>query len=780
MDAWRKLFTVWLLCALSLSAGCFPPGAELSYIGNRDLTYYEDVATKIDYPDVQSETEEDALATQPPRTLKNQRKDEIWDMSLAEAVQIALENSEVIRIANTLGSPNNSLMSNPDRVPSVYDSAIQETGVLFGGRGVEAALAAFDTTFTASMLWGRNESIVESLGGGLTQGDTLVQNTGAFNSRLQKNFGYGGQFAVNHNWDYDRTNVPVPFRKFPSAYDGVLSAEYRHPLLAGAGTEFTQTAGPISSSFQGISGVNQGVAIARINNDITLASFESSVRDLVSDVEELYWRLELTYRIYDSQIAARNSALRSWREADAILKAGGARNFQPADEAQARDRYFETRASTEEALASIYETETRFRRLLGLTVNDGRVIRPSDEPISAEFTPNWQMSLTEALVERVELHSQKWNIKSLELQHTAAESLTMPRFDFVSSYGVNGFGSHLVSQSQTPLSSGYRTMAEGNQTGWTLGFELSMPIGFRQAHAQVQNIEFRLAKARAVLKAQENDVSHELSLAFQALARYYAQAQSNYNRWQAAKRRVELFEAQVRVGTATLDLVLRAQSSLASAEIAYYQSLVDYNLAIRDIHRFKGTLLEYNNIYLVEGEWTPEAYNDAMRKAWARTYAFRNKFKHTEPGEYVLPSEYEYVYDYNEVDNGADVLHDENLPELPANVPLPSKLPPLPEEDLDAKPVTPKAKPNEAEAPKKADVPKNLTAPEKTSAAKEPEVKDDTPTISQVSETNPAIIRIRSASELAAAKSASAKPRKQFTEDDFFEPVLPGNETPQK
>ena len=55
---------------------------------------------------------------------------------------------------------------------------------------------------------------------------------------------------------------------FPSAYRGNVQAQYRHPLLAGSGTEFTRIAGPINPNFGAITGVSQGVLIARINNDI--------------------------------------------------------------------------------------------------------------------------------------------------------------------------------------------------------------------------------------------------------------------------------------------------------------------------------------------------------------------------------------------------------------------------------------------------------------------------------------------------------------------------------
>lgn len=277
----------------------------------------------------------------------------------------------------------------------------------------------------------------------------------------------------------------------------------------------------------------------RINQDITLADFEARVLQMLKDVEDLYWELYLRYREYDTAVTNRNSALQSWREAHRILEAGGKPGFKPSDEAQARDFYFQSRSLAETALSDIYSAEIALRRIVGLSVNDGRMMRPSDEPTTAAFHPSWETSLTEALTQRVELRMQKWSIKSLELQLCAAESLTNPRLDFVSDVQANGLGDGLLGSYNSPnqFSTVYGSMATGNFPGWNLGFVFQMPLGFRAAHAQVRNIELRLAKARDQLQAQEIDISHEVAQDFQNIAVQYTTAQTNFNRFRAAQRR---------------------------------------------------------------------------------------------------------------------------------------------------------------------------------------------------------------------------------------------------
>ena len=114
------------------------------------------------------------------------------------------------------------------------------------------------------------------------------------------------------------------------------------------------------------------------------------------------------------------------------------------------------------------------------------------------------------------------------------------------------------------------------------------------------------------------EVAQELAVAFQNVSAAYQTAQSYFNRRVATERELALYQFQYEAGTTTLAFVLQAQSSLASAEQNYYTSLATYAQAIMDLNYRKGTLLDYHNVTLAESDWTPAAYCDAVRDAWAR------------------------------------------------------------------------------------------------------------------------------------------------------------------
>ncbi len=642
----RRWSCLLLVCSMLLWSSCRHRGEARHYLGPEIAADYVAHATAIDYPDTGFPVSPKLEFAIEPRRLRHDYKDDIWDLTLQEAIQTSLANSTVIRSAGQFLNPGNPLLNNPDFAPSIYDAALQETGVLFGQRGVEAALSDFDTQYTTQMLWGRNESVQNNLiSNGLPAGSTLIEETAAYNSALRKRLATGGQVELSQTWNYTARNItPNQFGNvlFPSVYEGNLQFQFRQPLLAGGGAEYTRIAGPVSSNIQGVTGVQQGVIIARINNDIELADFEKSVHQLVHDVESLYWQLQAAYRIYDSIVETRNGIMDAWRIVDAqrIAETGeGA-----TQEADVRDSLLNLQGRADMARDGIYSTEAQLRLLMGLPVNDGRVIRPIDEPITAEIIPEWTVSLSDALIRRPEIRRQKWNIKSAELQLRAAENLLMPRFDFVSSYQLNGFGDHLAG-GDGQFSSAIKEELSGDHEGWNLGFEFSVPVGRRFSKAQVHSHEFRLVKAQEMLGEIEMEISHEVASVVRSVDSSYFAMQGNYNRLLAAKQRLTSIRSQYNAEPEriSIDAVTRALESVSQAQLTLINSVQQYNVALADLNFRTGSTLEQSNIRLSENAWNGDAYYDALERYEERSHAKHRRwqrFTHTAPDLTVDDSGY--------------------------------------------------------------------------------------------------------------------------------------------
>jgi len=623
MNHLRKLLVLVLAVSLAAPSGC-QWSNHSNFQGATDK-YFEDMATSIEYPAESKCTlanNDPALAGPPPVTLLDADKLEYWDLSLAEVIEIALANSQVLR---ELGG---AVVRAPDATRTTYDAAIAESDPRFG---TEAALSEFDAQWQTSVFWEKNHRLLnnEFFGGGTRD---LFQDAAVFQSAITKQGATGSQFTIRHNVDYDGNNAPG--NAVPSAWNSNFETEIRQPLLQGAGVQFNRIAGPLSEP-----GIYNGVLVARINTDVALTDFEIAVRDLMSNLENSYWDLYYGYRDLDAKIKARDEALKTWRSVYALYETGRT-GGEAANEAQAREQYFRFQEEVQTALSGeildgtrvgngsgggtfrptggVLVAERRLRVLMGLSPTDGKLIRPSNEPIMAKVDFDWEESVDEAAARRTELRRQKWQIRRRELELIASKNFLMPRLDAVGRYRWRGLGSDLIGSDRGLVpgtdipDNAFANLISGDYQEWQLGAELSVPIGFRQAHAGVRNAQLLLARDRALLRDQQREVVHELSDAIAEMDRTYVVAQTSYNRLIASQQQHQAllvpFEENKEV---SLDLLLDAQRRLMEAESRYFRALAEYAIATKNVHYTKGTLLDYDGVYLTEGPWPGEAYRDA-------------------------------------------------------------------------------------------------------------------------------------------------------------------------
>ena len=133
------------------------------------------------------------------------------------------------------------------------------------------------------------------------------------------------------------------------------------------------------------------------------------------------------------------------------------------------------------------------------------------------------------------------------------------------------------------------------------------------------------------MQDEELEVSHQLADAVRQLELNYELTQTNFNRTLAADRQVEAVQAAFEAETVTLDQLLEAQRRRAEAQTSYFRTLLDYQRAIIGVHFRKGSLLEYNNVYLAEGPWPAKAQFDAHRLARQRDASVYLNYGFTRP-----------------------------------------------------------------------------------------------------------------------------------------------------
>ncbi len=585
-----------------------------------DQSTYHSPSTRLDYPDVATPLNEGLLATRAPLTVLNENEIQFEYLSLQDAVRSALRNSKVLR---DLGG---SVLRAPGNTTSTYDVALQELDPRFG---VAAALSDFDANLSSSFFAEKNDKALNNqfFGGGtrLLQQDYLSSQTA-----LTKRAATGTQFTLRNNTDYDSNNAPG--NKFESAFNTNVEASVKHPLLRGGGAEFNRIGGP-----SGQPGALNGVVLARINTDISLTQFEMSVRDFVSNVENSYWDLYFAYRDLDAKIVARNTSLQTWNAVHALYEAGRV-GGEAEKESQARVQYLKFQEQVQNALsgrpvdstatnngsgggafrgtAGVLTAERKLRLVMGLPINEGKLLRPGDEPIEARVVFQWDATLCEGLQRRAELRRQKWIVKRREQEYIASANFLLPQLDLAGRWRWRGFGQDLLDQGRDrgQFDNAVGDLVNGDFQEWQVGLEFAVPLGRRKGHAARQFAEMQLTRDRSVLAEQEREVVHQLSNVISELDRAYAILENATDRRLASAEQLEAVQAAYESDKASLDLLLRAQQSQLEADTDYYKSLVEYTLAIRNVHFEKGSLLDYNEIYLTEDLWPMQAYQDAQAR----------------------------------------------------------------------------------------------------------------------------------------------------------------------
>lgn len=611
---WTRIKRTALSAILVAVTGCATVDRVTGLVGpgphDEHTSYHDNHEIAIEYPDVASlggPGSAAAASTAQPFALEDPSTIPAFELELAEAVRMAVTQSPVLR---NIGG---TVVQNPAATQTIYNPGLTASST---NQGVEAALSAFDANYTQQLFWA-NVDQPQNVDPNSISANFLPlasqRRVASYRSELSKTTTTGASFSLSHQIDYSKTqDFSANQLGFPSSFVGFIQGEYRQPLLQGGGVLFNQITGV--SQIPGVPvlpGQYNGVLIARINEDISLADFEQGVIATVADVEQAYWDLAEAYRIFAANVAGRESAQRSFQFQTARLEVG---TGQADEEAQARSQFFQFQAQVEASLGGpqgIYALEQRLRYLIGLPASDGRLIKPITPPNDIKVVFDWQAAISQALDRRVEVRRQAFNVKRREFELIAARLNRKPRLDLLAQYRWRGLGDNLIGSSTSGNDNLFGSIAQGNFQEGQLGVELSFPVGLRLASVAVANAKLNLNRERALLDETQLRISHDLSDAGRQIDLTYQLLETNYNRYQADTRQVEVLRRRYRDGSENINFLLQAQRQVVTSESAFYSALFDYQLAIRDFHREKGSLLAYNQIGLAEGAWPVSAHQDA-------------------------------------------------------------------------------------------------------------------------------------------------------------------------
>ena len=574
----------------------------------------------------------------PPRTPQNPEAENVWPMTLQEAIRVGIDNGEVIRVISlgAQGIPIGGFEPTPlntgpsgalgqGTLSSVYDPAIQETQI-------HTALSRFDAQFTTSMLWGRSESPFNNAIQAGTFNATaarfpviLAQETDAFSTGIQKVVATGGTAYVTHNVNFAYSNSPA--NVFPSAYTTNTQLRFTQPLLGGT-----------AQTPSGLEANRAPILIARLTADSTVWQFKAEVMAMVRSIEQQYWALAQQHiQLWSKEVAVElGEEILRREQAKFEVGSGSVPNV-----AEAKEQLERFRLELVTATADVITTERQLRNILGLKPADNRRIIPVTAPTEARLEPNWDVSLAQMISFQPDIVRNQLLVRVAELQLLSVRNQLLPQLNMDALYQFNGFGHTLDSAEAVgtganitalnPLTQALQRTAGVNTPAlqyknfqsYQVGLTFIMPLGFRNALANNRQAQYQLLRQRAFLQQVVHQTTH-------SLARFFLEVDANYKQFktagrlrEAAQQRLEAQQAFYEAGTITIDRYLDALRNWSNSVALEAQYKTSYNTSIIALEEAKGTLLAYDNVALAEGPHPPKAYIQARdQQAGHRRFPF--------------------------------------------------------------------------------------------------------------------------------------------------------------
>jgi outer membrane protein TolC len=388
----------------------------------------------------------------------------------------------------------------------------------------------------------------------------------------------GAQVEMSQKFGYQDNNsiffVPLP------QGTSRINMSVTQPLLRGAGRNYNESL----------------IVLAQLDTNVARDQLSISLQDMLVDVHRAFWDLYL-------QRAALVQRRRLREQGTSILdELNGRQNVDVLGNQLVRAR---AAIASREAAIIRYETSVRNAEArLRALINDPMFrtgmmheLIPNQLPVreyrSTELTP----ALTTALESRPDITQAIKQIRIASVRSGVAKNELLPALNFILGSYVSGLagGGNIGTSWVDQFTMGRPT--------YSTGMTFEMPIGNRAARARMQQRQIEMRQATNQFESVVANARAEVEIAVREVTTTYREAVAKYHAMQADVAEIAYLTDRWRslpgdqqVAGVVLDNLLSAQDRLADAELGLATALVNYNVALANVQRATGTLLNAEDV----------------------------------------------------------------------------------------------------------------------------------------------------------------------------------------
>ena len=400
---------------------------------------------------------------------------------------------------------------------------------------------------------------------------------------IRQNLDSGGQFQASYNSSRNRVGRSSLFNQTQGIdnpfYDNEVTLQLTQPLLRNFGR-----------------GINQArIVINRNNAQIALLDFRTQLETTLTTVEQTYWQLVQAHR----EVQIQEELLqRTVDTADLLAK----RRQQDVDLQQLAQTVSQVESRTAD-LISLRSRERdlsdQLKRLMNdpdFPVQSPTLVVPETDPIVEPVSFDVEDQIVTGLANRPELGQQLLRERSAVEALQVGRNNLLPRLDLVLSGGYQG-------------ASGSFEGAASNQVDFdhfnaTAGLQLEIPLGNRAARAIYRRAQLQRQQSAEQYRSLVSQVALDVKQALRGVQTQYELIGQLRRARLAAAQALNSLQVRENAGEPLtpqfVNLKLILQSDLATSQRAEAQAVSNYNIAIAQLERSKGTLLKYNNVVMEE------------------------------------------------------------------------------------------------------------------------------------------------------------------------------------